>query len=1084
MKRLYCYCKLTVLFFVLGFSHNISSQNDSISGIKLLDYYLTNKQVKKANTTLQLQINNYIKNNQIDSLYQYPYYVGKIELLNTNKVNATKRIEKFVDKIISNNTSYTTHYKSLLSLANFYDEISDNTKSLNTSKSALEIILKIPNASPEEIGKVKYNIGATLLPLGNINEAKKYFKNALIDFESSPKTSTSQLSDGYNAVGATMWLSSKLDSAKYYYDKAEKTIILAKGDSILNLYLGTVIKSNISLLEYSQGNLADAVKIQNNVIKNYEKVIQNSKDETIVSKAKRFQSRAVSNMAVFYNEQGNLTKAHNILEFAFKKRKENLPANDITIGTSQIQLGQSLISLKNYNQAIENLENGLKHIKENNLVNPYWKAVASHALAEAYIGLNSPEKAKQYYQKSELLFKKALGENYDVEFLNFLSNKALFLANYGTPKDAIATSKEAYSYVQKYGGEDNFALLKQMLDLANVYYITSDYKNSKYWCTQATNYLDKKHKTSTTTADSIQIDFNRPKLILLETKSDYYLENTRNSSFLNTILTALDKASNILEKRKTTIYKNEDINILLTDYKSITDFSKKINLELYQLTSDSKYLLKALSLHESSVYNRIRLRLNLRNNITFSDIPKSVLEREKNLKKKMTTSLSDSKNINIFLKASKSWNIFLDSLKQNYPKYYKMRYATINESLDNLQKNIPENTTVIRYLFIEDHLYAFVASKTEKNIFKLNNKNTLDDINQLGENQSNIDITSVKLHKLYRQLWQPFEENITSKNIIIIPDGLLFNLSFETLTPIKISSFKELTANSLLASYSISYNYSLLLLNEGRKNINYTNEFIAFVPEFNDNMKNDYKVSIIDSLNLDKTYLTLLPQPFSVDLAKQYSKLFNGKSFLNENASKQVFINEANEHKIIHIGTHAESNNISPELSRLIFAKNASNNDNSLYTYEIYNQNLNSNLAILTACETGKPTYQAGEGMISLAHAFNYAGSESILTSLWKIDEQSSTQIIKYFYNNLANGLPKDKALQQAKLSYIASAQGRTVEPQYWAGLILLGNTTPIELNSNSTLIYWVVGAVLLVIILLAFYHLNKKKTFFFYLMT
>ena len=62
---------------------------------------------------------------------------------------------------------------------------------------------------------------------------------------------------------------------------------------------------------------------------------------------------------------------------------------------------------------------------------------------------------------------------------------------------------------------------------------------------------------------------------------------------------------------------------------------------------------------------------------------------------------------------------------------------------------------------------------------------------------------------------------------------------------------------------------------------------------------------------------------------------------------------------------------------------------------------MSSNLAILTACETGKPTYQAGEGMISLAHAFNYAGSESILTSLWKIDEQSSAVIIESFYKYL-----------------------------------------------------------------------------------
>src|SRR5690606_31047504 len=157
-----------------------------------------------------------------------------------------------------------------------------------------------------------------------------------------------------------------------------------------------------------------------------------------------------------------------------------------------------------------------------------------------------------------------------------------------------------------------------------------------------------------------------------------------------------------------------------------------------------------------------------------------------------------------------------------------------------------------------------------------------------------------------------------------------------------------------------------------------------------------------------------------------------------------------NEHKIIHIGTHAESNNISPELSRLIFAKHAPDDNNSLFTYEIYDQNLNSNLAILTACETGKPTYQAGEGMISLAHAFNYAGSESILTSLWEIDEQSSMLIVESFYNYLAQGLPKDEALKNAKLDYIANAEDRTLAPSYWAGLVLIGDSSAIDISASN----------------------------------
>jgi len=143
-----------------------------------------------------------------------------------------------------------------------------------------------------------------------------------------------------------------------------------------------------------------------------------------------------------------------------------------------------------------------------------------------------------------------------------------------------------------------------------------------------------------------------------------------------------------------------------------------------------------------------------------------------------------------------------------------------------------------------------------------------------------------------------------------------------------------------------------------------------------------------------------------------------------------------------------------------------------LYAYEIYDQNLSSNITLLTACETGKPAYQAGEGMISLAHAFNYAGSGSILTILWKVDEQSSTEIIELFYQFLAKGLPKDKALRLAKLDYISTSEGRTVSPQYWAGLVLIGNTSPIEITSSKMWLIWLVLG--LFSILLVFYFYRK----------
>ncbi len=568
---------------------------------------------------------------------------------------------------------------------------------------------------------------------------------------------------------------------------------------------------------------------------------------------------------------------------------------------------------------------------------------------------------------------------------------------------------------------------------------------------------------------------------MVHAKSHYRLHPDKTESFLKDLLSQIENGISILERRKILINTPEDLEILIDDNNELFSFAKQLRLDLYQLTEKEKYLEDLIRVHESSIYNRIRSRLNIRNNMAFSKIPQKTSQRERILKEAMSASLKQKEitNFNTFFEASSAWEVFLDSLKQDFPKYYKMRYATIEESLENLQQNIPNNTTIVRYLFIEDRLYAFVVSSTEKKLYPLQFDTVKEYIPQLIDNDFSATKISTKLYDLYQQLWAPFSERITTQKVIIIPDRELYNLSFELLTPKPIKTFSDLATNSLLAKHSISYNFSLLTQNQSNTKLNvYPENFVGFAPEFSEKMKDDYRIAVKDSVSLDRHYLTLLPQPFSIDVAKNYSRTFDGSLFLNEKASKQFFTENAKEHKIIHIGTHAESNNVSPELSRLIFAKNLSEenlNDNFLYTYEIYNQDLSSQLAILTACETGKPTYQAGEGMISLAHAFTYAGSESILTSLWKIDEKSSAQIVAYFYDNLAAGMPKDEALQQAKLYYLATARGRELAPQYWAGLVLMGDTSPLQLDAGTPWWYWAIGIIILGMVLFLF--LRRRKT-------
>ncbi|MCR9085015.1 MAG: CHAT domain-containing protein, partial [Cyclobacteriaceae bacterium] len=116
-----------------------------------------------------------------------------------------------------------------------------------------------------------------------------------------------------------------------------------------------------------------------------------------------------------------------------------------------------------------------------------------------------------------------------------------------------------------------------------------------------------------------------------------------------------------------------------------------------------------------------------------------------------------------------------------------------------------------------------------------------------------------------------------------------------------------------------------------------------------------------------------------------------------------------------------------------------------------------------------------GEGMISLAHAFNYAGTKSLLIGLGKIDEKASVSIAEDFYDFLEDGLGKDEALRNAKLNYLAQAKGRELDPSFWASLIILGDVRPVELKAKSYLGLIFTGILLVFFVL--FWVFRKKST-------
>ena len=1047
------------LLFTLG---DVVAQTQANKGTKLIDFYLADQQIKQADSILALQLDILWSDENIDSLIDYTYYLGKISLELHGVDSATSRVETFAEKIKQNTESPARLRQLQLELSAFYELIGNSQKAYDCNIEALGYTSQMDKASAEEYGIIHSNLGTLAKRTGQLSLSIRHQRLALKYLESDPGSAGKRLYITYNALGGMMWFASKIDSALYFYQKAEETLLKLEQNPMNKYYRPAMLLNNISAIYSSQGNPERALKAMKESISKLNAFMDSDAPDVKKEAAQSLYFSAIENYAGIFKDLGRLQQAKELLHYSYDKKQIKYNKDSPELFRSKILLGQIYLALKEYELADKFLEEGIAQIERIPGGHYFWNADAHYYKATIYDERGNVDSANVYYEKAQALYEHALQGAYDEIYLEFIIRASYFYARNGEDEKALKMARKTYDYIVENQGEKSLFEFYQILNLGEIYYVLGNFEMALSKSKASLDLLNDPLFRRNNSMDSLYINFKKPQAILLKAKAEYRLNTKKDSIFLKNLLSSILDAISTIEQRKQFLGNDNNLSILISDNISIFEFAKTLALQLYNETNSIEYLNLIFRIHESSLYNRIRSRLSTKANVSFKNLPKQLLSQETYLKEKLGNALHDQGNMELFFKADDEWKSFLKLLKKDYPNYYRLKYASIAESFNAIQEFIPPGATVVRYIFINDSLYSLVMNENSLVFFKLNNNNLTSLISKTHTDSLSNDEISIALFQLYQSLWEPFKKMVNTDHVVIIPDRELFNLSFEMLTPKPLKSFNDFADNSLLSKYLISYNYSLLLINQAKEALEFEDNFVAFVPGFSDKMKEDYKMTISDSLGIDKTYLTLLPQPFSVKLAKESVSLFGGKSFINEKSTRQIFMNKAKEHKIIHIGTHAESNNINPELSRIIFAKNIEKNtlgeENSFYTYEIYDCNLASNLTVLTACETGKPSWQPGEGMISLAHAFNYAGSQSILTSLWKIDEKSSAELVELFYDYLSKGFEKDKALQKAKLDYLTIGEGRTLSPNYWAGLILIGEISPIQIEKSQNFYYWLFG--------------------------
>ena len=205
---------------------------------------------------------------------------------------------------------------------------------------------------------------------------------------------------------------------------------------------------------------------------------------------------------------------------------------------------------------------------------------------------------------------------------------------------------------------------------------------------------------------------------------------------------------------------------------------------------------------------------------------------------------------------------------------------------------------------------------------------------------------------------------------------------------------------------------------------------------------------------VDDTVRVMLSQlPWSTREINAINGVISNTNYLGMSATEDDFKKNAGGHSVIHLATHAFINDGKPMLSKFIFSEDpGSPEDGYLNTYEIFNTNLSADLAVLSACNTGFGQVNRGEGVMSLARAFTYAGCPSLVMSLWPASDRSTAIIMREFYTALGNGMKINTALRHAKLRYLEQVHPDETAPYYWAGFIAIGrmNTVDIQMKGEE----------------------------------
>ena len=478
----------------------------------------------------------------------------------------------------------------------------------------------------------------------------------------------------------------------------------------------------------------------------------------------------------------------------------------------------------------------------------------------------------------------------------------------------------------------------------------------------------------------------------------------------------------------------------LEESRAKSERSIAIALELWKRTGQHSYKEKAFEFAERSK-SILLLQVFLKANATsIAGIPSALMQREKELQQDITLA---EKNVfkarekgmeiekikeleNELFTVRKNYSNWIFELEDQYPQYYNLKYNYNTSSIAEIQQLIrKEDQAMIEYFVGDSSIYTFVITPDRFEILEqakdfpleewvLSLKASIEQFQFSGVDRAALCAEYSQIaHNLYRKLIAPAEEVGLPTRLNIIPSGVMGLLPFDALlsrAPEQACHFESYPY--LVYDYSISYGYSATLQVALTQRDGYGNSFAGFAPTFEGTG-------------------SFSPLLFNTETLKSIHAMIDGDVFLGTAATLENFKAVANKYSIIQFATHAKANTAAGAFSFIIFSDGQSGYD-SLFVADLYVLDLAAEMVVLSACETAVGQMHKGEGMISLARGFLQSGAKSVLTTLWRINDESNKLLMQDFYAFLKQGYSKDESLQQAKIKQISMADPLYAHPVYW----------------------------------------------------